>query len=252
MAREYEDILTIATPEGVDLELTLAGVGSRFVSAIVDSIIQTVLLIALTIVLVSSNGFGSFAERPGLAAAAYAIATFAVIWGYDVLWEVLGGGRTPGKRLNGLRVVRDGGQPITFVPSAIRNILRFVDLLPGAYLVGIVSVLVTKKNQRLGDLAAGTLVVRERHAADVRLAKSASPVSAVYPRIDTTAITKAELAAIKAFLDRRHEIDVAARRDLARTLVQRLAPKVRGAPPELRGEAFLEAIAASRSSRGGE
>ena len=169
VSTSYEDVLTISTPEVVDLNLTLAGVGSRFVSAIVDTAIQGALVIALNIVLVRTDGFGAIEEGGGLAAAVYAIANFLVIWGYDVLWEVLGGGRTPGKRLNGLRVVRAEGQPVTFVSSSIRNVLRFVDLLPGAYLVGIVSILVTRKNQRLGDIAAGTLVVRERRAADTAI-----------------------------------------------------------------------------------
>jgi hypothetical protein len=156
--------------------------------------------------------------------------------------------------MNGLRVVREEGQPITFVPSAIRNILRFVDIMPGAYLVGIVSVLVTRKNQRLGDLAAGTLVVRERRASDRPVAdlpplpvRPAEP--AAYATLDASALTEDELAAIRGFLDRRFEIEPDARRELAQTLVERLAPKVHGAPAELRGESFLAAILAARGAR---
>src|SRR5919204_560075 len=85
-----------------------------------------------------------------------------VVAGYDIFVEVLNGGRTPGKMLNGLRVVRVEGHPVGFLTSAIRNVLRPIDFLPGAYLLGAVLILATRKNQRVGDIAAGTLVVRER------------------------------------------------------------------------------------------
>ena len=119
-------------------------------------------------------------------------------------FEVLAGGRTPGKRWNGLRVVRTGGQPVGFVSSTIRNLLRVVDLLPGFYLVGIVSILVTKRNQRVGDLAAGTIVARapRRRRARFEAPPPARPAAAAaaHSAWDVSAITAEELAAVRAFL----------------------------------------------------
>lgn len=246
---EYEDHLTIATPEGLDLDLTLAGVGSRFASALVDNLIQAALVLALLLVL--GLGFGVSASGGGFAAALWVLLSFLVFVGYDVTFEVLASGRTPGKRMNGLRVVREGGEPVTFLASAIRNTLRLIDILPSLYLVGIVSVLVTARNQRLGDLAAGTLVVRER--------KASAPTSAFRgprPRripdvdgSDTSAITADELAAVRAFLERRDALTLDARNHLAETLAARLRPKVAGQILSLHDELFLEAVAAAKAAR---
>jgi uncharacterized RDD family membrane protein YckC len=150
----YEDVISIDTPEGVPLELTLAGVGSRFLAAIVDTTIQVGMLLLIVL-------FVSLAGSSGPVTAMGTILAFLVFLGYDILFETKASGRTPGKHLTGLRVVRRGGGPVGFRTSAVRNLLRVIDLLPGMYLVGIVCVLVTKQNQRLGDLAAGTLVLRE-------------------------------------------------------------------------------------------
>ena len=187
------------------------------------------------------NGWGAFA---------YSITLFVVVFGYDILFEVLSSGRTPGKRLNGLRVVRVGGFPIGFLASAIRNTLRLIDFLPSAYLVGCAAILVTERNQRLGDLAAGTLVVRERKATS-GLPPPRPPAEAVaYPTWDVGTITTAELQTVRQFLDRRWSIDAQARSQLAHTLAERLRPKVGGAPADLRGEQFLEAVVAAKSTRG--
>jgi uncharacterized RDD family membrane protein YckC len=242
---DLDDRVTIATPEGVELSLTLAGVGSRFVSAIVDLAIQILLIGALYVVFVLS-------DLGGYGAAAYAIFSFVVVFGYDVLFEVLASGRTLGKRWNGLRVVRTGGQPITLLPSLARNLLRLVDFLPFGYLVGIVAVLWTPRNQRLGDLVAGTLVIRERRTRAVEEA----PLAATETRardaamLDTSAVTAAELAAIRRFLARRHEIDLDARRELAHTMAERLRPKIGGAPDDVHGERFLELVAGAKAARG--
>jgi uncharacterized RDD family membrane protein YckC len=241
---DLEDRVTIATPEGVELSLTLAGVGSRFVSALVDLTIQILLIVALTLVFVVT-------DLGGYAAAAYAIFSFVVVFGYDVFFEVLASGRTLGKRWNGLRVVRTEGRPITLLPSLIRNLLRLVDFLPFGYLVGIVAVLATRRNQRLGDIAAGTLVIRERRTKAAEQAPPASerprPEAA---RLDTSAVTAEELEAIRRFFARRHEIDRDARRELAHTMAERLRPKVGGAPEDVHGERLLELVLSAKAARG--
>ena len=247
---EYDDRLTISTPEGVELSMTLAGVGSRFMAALADGILQYGTIIAASALLFGTDGFGA---GENVASAIFAVVFFVVLFVYDVAFEVLASGRTLGKRWNGLRVVRVGGQPIGFVSSVIRNLLRLVDILPGFYLVGMTSVLVTHKNQRLGDIVAGTVVVRERRAAPQSpgaLGVAPGPPPAAATTWDTSAITTEELAAVRTFLDRRHGIEPGARQSLAATLEARLRPKVAGVPDDVRGERFLELLAAVKSSRG--
>ena len=152
----YDDRITIETPENVTLEVTLAGLGSRMAASLIDGLIRFAVILALFIVLLSSPD-----RAGGVEFALFIVGSFAVFFAYDVLFETLAGGRTPGKRATGLRVVREGGQPVGFVSSAIRNLMRLVDMLPFSYAIGIVAILVSSKNQRLGDMAAGTIVVRE-------------------------------------------------------------------------------------------
>jgi uncharacterized RDD family membrane protein YckC len=246
---EFEDRITIATPEGIDLELTLAGVGSRFVAAILDTSLQTLVVLALYAALVVGAG--------GIGTSVYLVGAFAVWFGYHVLFEVLASGRTPGKRWTGLRVVREGGHPVTFVPSATRNLLRLVDLLPAAYVAGCVSILVTRRNQRLGDLAAGTLVIRDRRAGD---REHAAPARAAYGLArpaagdetaawDVAAVSAEELTAVRRFLDRRHDLEPGARHHLAWQLADRLRPKTGGVPDGLGAERFLELLARAKASR---
>jgi uncharacterized RDD family membrane protein YckC len=240
----FEDRLTIDTPEGVPLELTLAGVGSRFASALLDYILQIIILVALALVL----GYGAGLSPGGsaLSSAAWIVGFFLVFWGYDVAFEVLNSGRTPGKAANGLRVVLESGAPVTFVPSAIRNVIRIIDLIPGNYLVGVTSILVTKKNQRLGDLAGGTLVIRESRKLPpaVQLRTSAQA-----PAWDTSAVNQQELDAVAAFLARRHELANGARIEIAAELAGRLRPKVGGDVGKGYDEIFLERLVAAKQAR---
>lgn len=244
---KYDDELIIATPEGVDLTIVLAGVGSRFVSALIDLSIQGVLIVMLSLF---ATGVG-LVLGSGYGAAAVAVLSFAVIFGYDVFFEVLQSGQTPGKRLNGLRVVQENGAPITFIPSTVRNVLRIVDFLPAGYLTGIVAVLVTRRNQRLGDLVAGTLVVRERFGAakgrPTASGVSLPPRALGSPTLDVTALTADETVAVRQYLERRGQIDEAARRQLAATLANRLRPKVNGSVEGMTADQFLEAIDAVRT-----
>ncbi|MFL5959232.1 MAG: RDD family protein [Gaiellaceae bacterium] len=237
----FEDRLTIETPEGVSLELTLAGIGSRFSSALVDYLLQGVILVALALVL--GYGVGLDPGSGALASAVWTLCFFVVFNGYDIGFEVLNSGRTPGKRLNGLRVVRESGAPVTFATSAVRNILRLVDILPGTYLVGMVSILVTRRNQRLGDLAAGTIIVRERRTLPPELLVSPSVQA---PAWDTSAIDAAELEAVTAFLARRNDLAAGARIEIATELASRLRPKVGGAVAPESPEMFLERLVAAK------
>jgi uncharacterized RDD family membrane protein YckC len=239
----FEDRLAIATPEGVEVELTLAGIGSRFIAGGIDFAIQLVVIGALAVILNQASAAG---------VALFTSLAFALIFFYDVLFEVLGRGKTPGKRLTGLRVVRSGGRPITFVRSALRNILRIVDILPGFYAVGMTTIFITAHNQRLGDLAAGTHVVRDRHG-DRGAAAAPPPPTHVAPgpaaAWDVSAVSAGDVAAVRTFLERRADIDRSARTAIARELADRLRPLVGGAPEGMADEIFLELLVAAKAAR---
>src|SRR5215218_3202763 len=213
---EYEDRVRISTPEGVDVELTLAGIGSRFIAAIMDLLVQGAVVLAAAIILGVTAGNASSA-----AVAVFTIVFFLVFFGYDVLFEVRSRGRTLGKRWTGLRVVRTGGSPVTFVPSCVRNVMRIVDILPAAYAIGMLSIFVTRSNQRLGDLAAGTLIVRERPGG---LRYASRPVPAVGVDAvgwDVSAVSASDIGTVRQFLARREELEFGARDDLANDLERR-------------------------------
>jgi uncharacterized RDD family membrane protein YckC len=244
---EFEDRIQIATPEGVDLELTLAGLGSRFVAELIDVLIQIVIVVVIALGLSALGGYGE---------AMTFLVFFAVLFLYHPFFELTAGGRTPGKRWTGLRVVMEGGEAIGLRASAIRNVIRILDFLPSIYLIGSISILVTARNQRIGDLAANTIVVRERRATATKETGAASWTAAPVTRVpaaeawDVSGISAGELAAVRSFLQRRHELTLDARNHLATELARRLAPKVAGVQPGVEGERFLETLAAAKAARG--
>jgi uncharacterized RDD family membrane protein YckC len=243
MSTGVQETLRISTPEGVSLELPLAGFGSRFVALLVDSLLQGLVFAAVVVVLVVA-GAGGYA-----AGAIVAVAVFALLFAYPVAFELGAGGRTPGKRWSGLRVVSDDGSPVTFRGSALRNVLRLVDILPVMYLVGTIAIFATRNNQRLGDVAAGTLVVREPRAAGVAVQVVEPAELGELPAWDVSGLREPELAALRRFLERREALDDTPRRLLARDLAERLRPSVGGVGGDLPPERFLELIAALRRIR---
>jgi uncharacterized RDD family membrane protein YckC len=246
MADGVQETLRIATPEGVSLELPLAGVGSRFVALLVDTSLQMVGLIALAILL-------SVTDAGGLTGGAvFAVALFGVIFVYPVAFELGAAGRTPGKRWSSLRVVCDDGSALTFRASALRNLVRPIDAIPGFYFVGALTIFASRDNQRLGDLVGGTIVVREPRAAKGAVL-SPVPVGEAaaddLPAWDVSGLRPAEVAALRRFLERRHELDAVPRSLLARDLADRLRPSVGGVGADVAPERFLELIAALRRIR---
>ena len=227
----------------------LAGLGSRLVAALLDTFIMGGIVLALWLV-GAAAGAGQ-GDGGGFVAAILIVISFLVLFGYDVAFETLASGRTPGKRATGLRVVRLGGGPPGFLTAAVRNLLRLVDILPGFYAVGAVTILASERNQRLGDHAAGTLVVRERRApagAHIPMAADWSGADRL-AAWDVSAITPYELVTVRRFLERRHDLQPAARARLAAELADRLRPKVLGAPPGSTPEQFLEDLASAKASR---
>jgi uncharacterized RDD family membrane protein YckC len=241
----FDDRVTIATPEGVELELVLAGLGSRFMAALLDVVIQLGAIFALAIV------FAPVGDS-GYVLAAYFIAVFLVLFSYDIVLETWNRGRTVGKLAAGLRVVRTGGEPEGFLTAAVRNFLRLADFLPVFYVVGVITILVTSRNQRLGDLAAGTLVVRERRPSAVPATGYLPPASADAPFLewDVSGVSTEDVATLRQFLDRRLSLQPPARAHLATDLAARVRPKVVGAPDGWHPESFLEAVVAAKTSRG--
>jgi uncharacterized RDD family membrane protein YckC len=241
---------TITTPEGVDLELVLTGVGSRFPAAVLDAFIELVIVVALSFVIGSNSGTGN------ITLAFYLVAIFLVVFGYDIAFETLNHGRTPGKAAAGLRVLQLDGSPVGFFTSTVRNVLRIIDFLPLFYAVGVVSMIATTKRQRLGDLAAGTVVVRERRQprpkpSQLQIPPAPDDLDAVdrYATWDVATVTNDEVGVVQQFLDRRATLTAPARSHIGTDLAARLRPKVKGAPTDLDAEAFLEALAAAKDAR---
>jgi uncharacterized RDD family membrane protein YckC len=247
---QYEDRITIPTPEGVALELTLAGLGSRAVAGSIDLLFKGLAVVALLILLL-----GIF-DAEGQLVLVPAIGLTLLI--YDVAFETLRGGRTLGKSISGLRVVRSSGRRVDFTASMIRNVLRLVDGPALSYLPTIVSIAATARNQRPGDIAADTIVIRDRRGIDREQASfahgapaaSAEPVhAAAGARWDVSAVPAEDLVTVRAFLERRHGLAREARTRLATQLDGALRPRVGGADVS-DPERFLEILYDAKRARG--
>ncbi len=237
---------TIVTPEAVPLDVDVAGLGSRMIALIVDLLIQVALLVLVSLAFSAADGHGT-----GIVIA-YLIVGFTIVWGYFPLFEGLWNGRTPGKRAESLRVVRADGRPVTFAAVLVRNLVRFVDAIPGTYAVGAVAVLLTRRSQRLGDLAAGTIVIRERKSpppAPLDLAPLSTSAEAGRG-VDPAKLGEPDYALIRSFLQRRSALDQAARAHLASQVAGAIRARV-GLPvrPDVEDERFLEALAVAYRDR---
>lgn len=262
---DYEERYVTATPEGVSIGLLLAGPGSRAIAYIVDFVISATVIGVLFIIADAAGATSSSGGAQDLAIAGVAVGSFLVQFGYFVLFEVAGDGRSPGKRLTGLRVVNLQGGSVGLRSSLVRNLLRLVDQLPSVYVVGMISVLVTATNQRLGDLAAGTLVVRYRRegmrgpaapgwgAAGTGVAPALGPGPGAWPYQgwDVTAVTPEEVTVVREFLMRRTQLPWPARAALAVDLANRLWPKVAGQPFGIDPESFLAQVTVEKLSGSG-
>lgn len=245
---ELEDRITIATPEGVALHVQLAGLASRFIAAMADGIIQLLLFLALLVVT------GVVGGGHTLDVALFFIGLFLIWIGYPIAFEVLARGRTPGKRFTHLRVVRERGNAVDLPASAIRNFIRILEGPVLLYIPMVISIVVTGRNQRLGDLAAGTLVVREEpRLRSKRRGYATAPAPNMiesWQNWDISAVTDADVATVRQFLARRETLDRQARAQLGQRLAEVLAAKVAGAPRDGSAERFLETLVEAKSRRG--
>ncbi len=272
---QYADQFSIETPEQVDLQFPIAGVGSRFIAVMIDHLIQAVpyvlLIIGLAIFAANSKTATAAGADKLDAAAKWVIAFFIFlnflwIWGYFALFEGYWNGRTPGKYVMKLRVLKDSGRSITLFESMARNLLRFVDYLPSMYFTGVIAMLCNKQNKRLGDLAAGTIVVHERLAeqplmryADTDSAQSYTPQAqaaraageTLLPADAVAKLKPEDLHVIETFFGRALDLDLQTRAQLAERMAERLAAKMGcERPAGMEAERMLELIAYRMRSSG--
>lgn len=264
------DQLSIATPELVAIEFPLAGLGSRFVAVLLDFLIWFIaglfllFIFAIFFAGASSHTTGTAADSSSWAfkfGEAIVIAIpFLVLWGYFTLFEAFWHGQTPGKRIMKIRVIQQTGRAVSLFESLGRNLVRVVDMLPTAYAIGVISMFITKRQQRLGDLIAGTLVVHERplEAPLESIGSSRTFTSGVFqaaatpppPRVsqlptDAVArLTMADLQTLEHYLARRLDVPMETRATLAARISQNIAQKMNYAIPDgMSQEAFLEEAA---------
>ena len=237
----------LVTPEAVRLDLPQATVGSRGIAILVDWFVQFMLLFAFLF------GFGLFSrDLPGTAgwvgASILIVLTFLIWFGYPIGLETVWRGRTLGKRLLGLRVVTVEGGPITFRHAAIRGALGLVDFLLTFGVAAVVSSLVSKRNQRLGDFVAGTVVLRERTGADAATAHTFTvpPIAAsMADGLDPSGLTDRDYAAIRSYLMRAASLRPQRRQEVGRQILDAVAPRLGAVPPnDLPPDVLLTAIAA--------
>jgi uncharacterized RDD family membrane protein YckC len=256
------DQLNIDTPELVSIEMPLAGIGSRFIALLVDYLIWGAGLILLGILaallLPALNAFNNISAQWAEAIVIFIL--FLLNWGYFTLFEAFWNGRTPGKRVAKIRVIQRSGRSIGLLESMARNLVRYVDQFPFFYGVGVITMFVTKQHQRLGDLAAGTLVVRDRETETPLWGESGSrtftaqlfektvvqePHMAV--RLPATGISKlssSDLEVLEGFFSRRLDMSMATREALAQRILAAIQAKSGlETPAGVSVETFLEATA---------
>lgn len=247
------DRISLQMPEQIDVSYELAGLGSRFVAALIDTCIVGLIIAALAIAV------GYLRARLGADTPEGWVAGFIIIFsmtliyvGYYLYFEMASRGQSPGKRASGLRVISVDGSAITLDQSAVRNILRVVDTLPPLSIAGVIAIFLTRRMQRLGDLAAGTMVVKERLREMPEVLEE--PLPDLPPevtdevlrvvRAGVRAVSREEVGTIRRFLERRFELAPEARASLAAKLAGTIRRRFPGLPAEQLSnpELFLEVV----------
>ena len=237
--------LTIETPEQIELEFPVAGLGSRGMALLVDTLIQAIVVITVIVFTsVISPDLGRYWVTAGKWMEALVIfLLFCLYWGYFAVFEIFWNGQTPGKRQAKIRVITASGRPINVFEAIARNFLRVVDLQLG-YVVGAIAIAVDRKNRRLGDMVAGTVVVHEIQEqgdsywyAQQNTGDTAVPVEAV------SAMTAQEFQLVETFLNRRLDLPYLQRQETARTIAERIGVRLNVPPAERpSAENFLEEL----------
>ena len=243
--------LEVETADHVVLRYDLAGGGNRGFAALVDFILAMLIFIGAFFM------FSLFAGLVGLQSASqyFGIATlltFAIAWSYFILLEWLGNGQTIGKRIFGLRVSADDGAPAGFTAVLVRNLLRMIDFLPGFYGFGLLAIVVSSRSQRLGDLAAGTFVVRApRPQLDYFSLRTVTPLGAG-AHVETRILPGEAQRLVREFVAREAKLAPDHRARVAKQLADRLRPYARDVDPGLDDVELIRAIARSLRASGGD
>lgn len=241
------DKLTIDTPEQVHLEFVLADIGSRFMAIFADTIIQVILFVALIIVdrtVLQNKLFPEWSQVQVWVVAVIIFIWFCIYWGYYAAFEALWNGQTPGKRWAGIRVIKETGRAINAFEAITRNLVRIIDWIPGIYAVGIVTMLLNSKNRRLGDFAAGTLVVHDRKPKETDLFFNTAEKKGDFAVHQAGRLGIPEIELIETFLARRLDIPPEVRLQSATRIADMICMKL-GIDPHSRPsdtENFLEVM----------
>jgi uncharacterized RDD family membrane protein YckC len=271
---ETEETLIIETPERVPLAFPLASIGNRFLAVAIDHTLQYIAIAAVFIGFMMIAGFGQSQlgvfeaferEMPNWLIAVMIFVLFVLFTGYFALFEWLWDGQTPGKRLLKLRVIREDGRPVTLWEAIARNLLRIFDTFPGffvpVYSIGLIAVFLSDRDQRVGDLFAGTVVIRERSDEAPTFAEAFSnPIAdAAYRRVqprtgfegNVSLLTDDEIEVVESFLRRRWDLTERQRIwmawRIALPIMFKLKPRYDAATFTYEG--FLEELLARYSTR---
>ncbi len=244
---------SISTPENVDLHMELAGFGNRVLACIIDTLLTALLNLVLVVGLL---GIWFLLKQLSLSAGALALwstallmigitVSFIILYGYYLFFEGLWQGQTPGKKFADIRVIEQSGQPITWSSAIVRNLMRLID--QGLMMIGFISMLIDKNERRLGDFAAGTIVIRERtpKTKAVPILIDAANKDAT---LDVGRITPDEYDLLTTFLKRREQLSQA-RPVVAKQLEQYFKRKLGAEDSQASSENFLESVYATYQSR---
>lgn len=237
--------ISVVTPENIVITYQVAGVASRFLASVIDLFLQFLLILLVSGIMRAVAGSGA----PGIGSIASAfgiVLIWLLMFGYALFFEAFWAGRTPGKRVLGLRVVRDGGYPLTFLASAVRNLLRIVDLglfpLGGGALFlgglpGLLSLFFSPTYKRLGDYAAGTVVILDRTVSPLgepRPLNTKPEVTYLLPSIkNIDRLTPEEYEVIRRFTSRRQEFEITIQAALGERIARPLMERLELTPPIL-------------------
>src|SRR6185436_8689069 len=219
----------VETPEHVDVRFELAGVGSRMAAGLVDAVFITVANLLIFFGWGALGGLSGSSEFRGWLTALIILLLFAITWGYYTLFEALNGGRTPGKQFLGIRVVMDTGHAVTPGAAVVRNLVRFVDsVFPMPVVPAVLSIFLNSSNKRPGDMAAGTIVVRDRPTDWAIGAKAAAAEPQVLEPIETGPpdLSEDEFRLLDRFLARLNELTPEVQARITADLVRRFESRI--------------------------
>jgi uncharacterized RDD family membrane protein YckC len=225
------DQIVVETPENIRFGYDVADIGSRFLAIFIDSLIQGVLYVLLGVAVAFLAARLSQVDLPRPVNDAFAIllilVLFLIQFGYFLFFEIILNGQTPGKRLFHLRVIKDNGYPLAPLDAIIRNIVRIIDFFPAFYGIGVIVMFLSPRAKRLGDFAAGTLVVKMRDEVRLQSLMPAGSVSAqatIAPNDGVRRLTESDIELAENFLNRRAEMSDPA--PMSVQIAQRLARKM--------------------------